>query len=76
MEPEGSVLCTQGPSTSPYPESDQFGQYNPNVSLQNRYNDMLRRTDEMAFHTIGIGRFRIGTAGSNVGTRTEFRIPR
>jgi hypothetical protein len=33
MEPEGSLLCSQGPSTGPYPEPDQFSSYHPILFL-------------------------------------------
>jgi hypothetical protein len=34
MEPEGSLPCSQDPSTSPYREPDESGPYSPNLSLQ------------------------------------------
>jgi hypothetical protein len=33
MEPEGSLLCPQEPSTGPYPEPDQSNPYYPILSL-------------------------------------------
>jgi hypothetical protein len=33
MEPEGSLLCSQEPSTGPYPEPDQSNSYHPTLSL-------------------------------------------
>jgi hypothetical protein len=33
MEPEGSLLCSQEPSTSPYPEPDESSPYNPIVFI-------------------------------------------
>jgi hypothetical protein len=33
MEPEGSLLCPQEPSTGPYPKPDQSSPYQPNLSL-------------------------------------------
>jgi hypothetical protein len=33
MEPEGSLLCSQEPSTSPYPEPDQASPYHTIPSL-------------------------------------------
>jgi hypothetical protein len=32
MELEGSALCSQEPSTGPYPEPDQSGPYHPILS--------------------------------------------
>jgi hypothetical protein len=32
MELEGSLPCSQGPSTGPYPEPDQSSSYHPNLS--------------------------------------------
>jgi hypothetical protein len=29
MEPEGSLQCSQKPSTGPYPEPDTFSPYSP-----------------------------------------------
>jgi hypothetical protein len=33
MEPEGSLLCLQEPSTGPYPEPDQSSSYHRNLFL-------------------------------------------
>jgi hypothetical protein len=33
MEPEGSLPCSQEPSTGPYSELDQFNPYHPILSL-------------------------------------------
>jgi hypothetical protein len=33
MEPEGSLACSQEPSTGPYPEPEQSNPYNPILSL-------------------------------------------
>jgi hypothetical protein len=33
MEPEGSLLCSQEPSTVPYPEPDEFNPYHPILLL-------------------------------------------
>jgi hypothetical protein len=33
MEPEGSLPCSQGPSTGPYPEPDQSSPYHPTLFL-------------------------------------------
>jgi hypothetical protein len=33
MEPEGSLLCPQEPSISPYPEPDQSNSYHSILSL-------------------------------------------
>jgi hypothetical protein len=33
MEPEGSLPCSQEPSTDPYPEPDQSSPYYPILSL-------------------------------------------
>jgi hypothetical protein len=33
MEPESSLPCSQEPSTSPYPEADQFSPYHLILSL-------------------------------------------
>jgi hypothetical protein len=33
MEPEGSLLCSQDPSTGPYPEPDQSSPYRLILSL-------------------------------------------
>jgi hypothetical protein len=32
-EPEGSLPCSQEPSTGPYPKPDQSSLYHPNLSL-------------------------------------------
>jgi hypothetical protein len=32
MEPEGSLPCSQDPSTGPYPEPDRSSPYHPNLS--------------------------------------------
>jgi hypothetical protein len=32
MEPEGSLLCSQEPSTGPYPEPDQFNPYHLSIA--------------------------------------------
>jgi hypothetical protein len=37
MEPEGSLPCSQEPSTGPYPESDQSNPYHTILSLQTAY---------------------------------------
>jgi hypothetical protein len=34
MEPEGSLPCSQEPSTGPYPEPDQSSLYHPILSLR------------------------------------------
>jgi hypothetical protein len=34
VEPEGSLTCSQEPSTSPYPELEQFSSYHLIISLQ------------------------------------------
>jgi hypothetical protein len=34
MEPEGSLPCSQEPSTGPYPEPDQSSPYHPILSLR------------------------------------------
>jgi hypothetical protein len=34
MEPEGSLPCSQDPSTGPYPEPDQYNPYHIFLSLQ------------------------------------------
>jgi hypothetical protein len=33
MEPEGSLSCSQEPSTGPYPEPDQSSPYHPILFL-------------------------------------------
>jgi hypothetical protein len=33
MQTEGSLACSQDPSTSPYPEPDQSSPYYPTLSL-------------------------------------------
>jgi hypothetical protein len=33
LEPEGSLSCSQEPSTGPYPEPDQSSPYYPTLSL-------------------------------------------
>jgi hypothetical protein len=35
MEPEGSLACSQEPSTGPYPEPDRSSPYHPILSLSN-----------------------------------------
>jgi hypothetical protein len=35
MEPEGSLPCSQGPSTSSYAEPDQSSPYHPILSKMN-----------------------------------------
>jgi hypothetical protein len=37
MECEGSLPCSQQPSTSPYSEPDQFSPYHPSLSLQDPF---------------------------------------
>jgi hypothetical protein len=34
MEPEGSLPCSQEPTTSPYPEPDQSNPYHPILPLE------------------------------------------
>jgi len=31
MEPEGSLACSQGPTTGPYPESDEISPHPPTL---------------------------------------------
>jgi hypothetical protein len=38
MEPEGSLPCSQEPSTGPYPEPDQSNPYHPILSLKIHFN--------------------------------------
>jgi hypothetical protein len=33
MEPEGSLPCSEEPSTNPYPELDEHSTYHPTLSL-------------------------------------------
>jgi hypothetical protein len=37
MEPEGSLPCSQEPSTGPYPDPDQSNPYNPILSLYDAF---------------------------------------
>jgi hypothetical protein len=37
MEPEGSLPCSQQPSTRPYPELDHSGPYHPILSLKDPF---------------------------------------
>jgi hypothetical protein len=37
MEPEGSLPCSQEPSTGPYPEPDQSNPYHAILSLQDPF---------------------------------------
>jgi hypothetical protein len=37
MEPEGSLPCSQEPSTGPYSEPDQFNPYHPILSLEDPF---------------------------------------
>jgi hypothetical protein len=37
MEPEGSLPCSQEPSTGPYPETDQSNSYQPILSLYDQF---------------------------------------
>jgi hypothetical protein len=38
MKAEGSLLCSQEPSTGPYPEPDQSNSYQPILSLNIHFN--------------------------------------
>jgi hypothetical protein len=42
MEPEGSLPCSQEPSTGPYPKLDQSNPYNPILSLYHISNISLQ----------------------------------
>jgi hypothetical protein len=44
MEPEGSLPCTQEPSTGPYPEPDQCSPYHTILSPKIHYNIIRPRT--------------------------------
>jgi hypothetical protein len=37
MEPEGSLSCSQEPSTGPYPEPDQSSPYHPILYLEDPF---------------------------------------
>jgi hypothetical protein len=38
MEPEGSLSCSQEPSTGPYPEPEQSNPYHPSYFSMNHFN--------------------------------------
>jgi hypothetical protein len=44
IEPEGSLLCSQEPSTGPYPKPDRSSPYNPIRSLSKIYFNTVRST--------------------------------
>jgi hypothetical protein len=54
MEPEGSLLCSQEPSTGPYPEPDQSNPYHPILSKIHFYISQSPTSSLLVFPPISL----------------------
>jgi hypothetical protein len=54
MEPEGSLPCSQEPSTGPYTEPDQSNPYHPILSLRNIRHLALLELNSQHTHSVKI----------------------
>jgi hypothetical protein len=60
MEPEGSLPCSQEPSTGPYSESDQSKSHHPIVSIVDFTKQLSGFRSNLYFsHEIMITKFRV-----------------
>jgi hypothetical protein len=59
MVPEGSLLCSQEPSTDPYPQPDQYSPYHPILILNHvflsNYIDTLYQCNTIKTQHAGLG---------------------